>query len=190
MSEPAESLWRRWGRSRDLRRRSLCCLSRSASPTSCCARAGTRSRTACCGTRGRRVSRRSLRRPGRRPRARVSSRAMFCLQSTAPGSDDSRGHRIPASRSRRHPPRIYAPSPRVATSVGRLARTDDRAAGDLFRARRRRSLHAARGRVGAAPPAARSGDAALFLAVRRVLRLLHVLVQRSVRSARLGVLLG
>ena len=37
---------------------------------------------------------------------------------------------------------------------------------------------------------ARPGDAAFLLAVRRVLRRLHVLVQRSVRSARLDVLLG
>ena len=37
---------------------------------------------------------------------------------------------------------------------------------------------------------ARSGDTAFLLAVRRVLRRLYVLVQRSVRSARLGVLLG
>src|SRR5258705_310704 len=46
----------------------------------------------------------------------------------------------------------------------------------------------AAGTAGAA--AARSGDAALLLAVRRLLRRLHVLLQRPVRSSRLGVLLG
>ena len=38
--------------------------------------------------------------------------------------------------------------------------------------------------------AARSGDAAFLLAVRRVLRGVHVLVQRPPRPAGLGVLLG
>ena len=36
----------------------------------------------------------------------------------------------------------------------------------------------------------RSGDAAFLLAVRRVLRRVHVLVQRPVRPARLDLLLG
>ena len=47
--------------------------------------------------------------------------------------------------------------------------------------------------VGACGPAAaprRSGDAPFLLAVRRLLRGLHVLVQRPARSARLGLLLG
>src|SRR5262249_14973858 len=42
----------------------------------------------------------------------------------------------------------------------------------------------------ARPATERSGDIALLLAVRGVFRRLHVLLQRTARSARLGVLLG
>ena len=51
-------------------------------------------------------------------------------------------------------------------------------------------VHVAGRRVGPPAAAARSGDAAFLLAVRRVLRRVHVLVQRPVRSPRLDVLLG
>ena len=61
---------------------------------------------------------------------------------------------------------------------------------DVLRARGGRPVYAARRRVGPASTPARSGHAAFFLAVRRVLRRVHVLVQRPVRSTRLDVLLG
>ena len=60
----------------------------------------------------------------------------------------------------------------------------------LLRAGRGRHLHAARRRGGARAPAHRSGHAAFLLAVGRLLRPVHVLVQRPARSRRLGVLLG
>ena len=72
----------------------------------------------------------------------------------------------------------------------RIAPVPDRFARALFPPRRRRHLHAAgrRRRAPAAP--ARSGHAAFLLALRRVLRRVHVLVQRPARSSRLGLLLG
>ncbi len=65
-----------------------------------------------------------------------------------------------------------------------------RTGGALFRPRRGRHLHAARRRRRPAAAPARSGDAALLLAVGRLLRRLHLLVQRPSRSPRLGLLLG
>ena len=61
---------------------------------------------------------------------------------------------------------------------------------DVFRPRGGRFVYAAGRRVGPPAAAARSGDAAFLLALRRVLRCVHLLVQRSVRSPRLDVLLG
>ena len=90
----------------------------------------------------------------------------------------------------RHAPHLHARPSRHAT--GHRSGTGGRAAGqlDVLRARGGGAVHAARRRVGAPEAAARSGDAAFLLAVRRLLRRIHLLVQRPVRSARLGVLLG
>ena len=62
--------------------------------------------------------------------------------------------------------------------------------GALLRARGGRHLHAAGRRRGAAAPAARPGDAAFLLAVRRVLRRRSPSRSAAARSARLGLLLG
>ena len=61
---------------------------------------------------------------------------------------------------------------------------------DVLRAGSRRPVHLAGRRVGSCSTAPGSGDAALLLVVRGVLRRLHVLVQRPVRSIGLDVLLG
>ena len=53
---------------------------------------------------------------------------------------------------------------------------------DVFRPRGRGTFHAARRRVRAPAASGRSGDAAFLLALRRVLRRIHVLVHRPARS--------
>ena len=96
----------------------------------------------------------------------------------------------PAPGPRGHAPLVHARPAGIAAGARRLARAGEPPDVDVLRARGGRALHAARRRLGPAAPAARSGDAAFLLAVRRLLRRVHVLVQRSVRSARLDVLLG
>ena len=71
-----------------------------------------------------------------------------------------------------------------------VARRPRRAPRALLRPGGGRDLHAVRRLHGAAAADARSGLAALLLAVGRLLRRLRVLLQRPVRSARLGLLLG
>ena len=85
-------------------------------------------------------------------------------------------HRAPAERAR-------GTRDRAGAAVARQHRA-------LLRARRRRDLHAAGRRGRAVSPAGRRSNAPFLLAVPRVLRGVHVLVQRPARSARLGVLLG
>ena len=127
---------------------------------------------------------------GRRD-APASSRATCCSRSTARRSRRRRTSSSTSTRSREGTRLAYTLL-RLGTqqALARLAGARAARRLDVLRARRGRPLHAARRRVGAAAPSARSGDAALLLAVRRVLRRVHLLVQRPVRSARLGLLLG
>ena len=94
------------------------------------------------------------------------------------------------AQRRRHPALLHDRPSRRAAGTRRHAGAVAARQPDVLRAGGRRPLHAARRRVRAAAPSRRSGDAAFLLAVRRVLRRVHVLVQRSVRSARLDLLLG
>ena len=123
-------------------------------------------------------------------RAGIERGDLLLAVNGAPIRDASRRRRIPAHRPARHAPHLHARPSRHAAS--NRSRAGGRAAGqlDVLRARGGRAVHAARRRVGAPEAAARSGDAAFLLAVRRLLRRVHLLVQRAVRSPRLGVLLG
>ena len=98
-----------------------------------------------------------------------------------------------AARGRARARRCATPccgSARAKSIDVRIAPIPERPGRALLPAGRRRHLHAAGRRRRAAAPAARSGDAALLLAGGRLLRRLHVLVQRPARSSRLGLLLG
>ena len=93
--------------------------------------------------------------------------------------------------ARRRASFLHAVAARLARSHQRRADADaERRRALLLRAGGRRHLHAARRRRGARAPADRSGDAAFLLAVGRVLRRVHLLVQRPPRPRRLGLLLG
>src|SRR5262249_61129636 len=98
--------------------------------------------------------------------------------------------RASASTPSRTPPRLHAAQARHAPGARGIARAGAARELALFRAGSSRMVPAARRRVGSAAPSPRSGDAALLLALRCLLRRLHVLVQRSVRSAGLDLLLG
>ena len=76
----------------------------------------------------------------------------------------------------------------TADRSSRRSRADSNALYYVLAARRHLHADCRRGRTAA--PAGRPGDAAFLLAVPRVLRRVHVLVQRAARSARLGLLLG
>ena len=123
----------------------------------------------------------------RRPSAPGSAPATCCWRSTA--SRSSRRDDVVE-----HPARARSAATRstytvlAAADAARLLdaspsrRFPSGARGALLRARGGRHLHAARRRRGAAAPAGQSGDAALLLAVGRVLRRARVLVQRPARS--------
>ena len=170
-----------------------CCDARRAwaSRTSSCAPSGTRSRTACSGAPRRKASPPS--RSRRVPPATwpACSAATSCSRSTARPS-----RRRPTSSSisiaGTQGTRLSYTLVRLGTqqALRGLARAGQPPVVDVLRARGGRSVHAAGRRVGSPAAAARSGDAAFLLAVRRVLRRVHLLVQRTVRSARLDVLLG
>ena len=113
------------------------------------------------------------------------------------------GHRRPDHRSprRRARPPAGGPPRRAARLHAARARRPSRRPGDaaadstrcrrpVLRAGGRRHLLASGWRHRAHQTAHRSGDAALLLAVGRVLRRLHVLVLWPPRPRRLGVLLG
>ena len=159
-------------------------------------------RDACAVARGRRrraLGRARRRRDGARGRAgSAGARAPASQRGRRPARGQRRaGARrrptssstsIAAARARGSPTRCCGSATRQALDVSLAPATPRRL--DVLRARGGRPLHAAGRRVGPAAPAARSGDAAFLLAVRRVLRRVHVLVQRPVRSARLDLLLG
>ena len=124
-------------------------------------------------------------------RAGIQARRRAAGRQRRAGANAGRGHRVPAprqARARGSPIRSCAWAPRQALEVSLAAA--GRPASMYFVLAAVGPLHAAGRRVGPAPAPARSGDAAFLLALRRVLRRLHVLVQRAVRSSRLDVLLG
>ena len=166
----------------------------SASPTSPRAPRFTRWRTACCGRRRPRASSpRTIAAGDAGRRASGCSAATCCWRSTT-----SRSRRCPTSLRRLQRGEAGADPPLHGSAARARARWSTcgsprfRAApGALyFLLAARRHLHAARRRRRAPAAPARSGDAALLLAVGRLLRRVHLLVQRPARSARLDLLLG
>ena len=156
-----------------------------------CARGCTRSKTACSGRRGPKGVTAVEVAPGSAAATAGIQRGDVLL-----AVNGARSRRAPTSSSTSTRPAKARGSPTRCCGSA-IQQCPRRVAGavappgvDVLRAGGRRPLHAAGRRVGPAAPAARSGDAAFLLAVRRVLRRVHVLVQRSVRSPRLGLLLG
>ena len=135
-----------------------------------------RGRAGYAGRRGRDPSRRSAARDRRSPEYRRSPMSSAVLHASGRRSETLRYTTLRLGT-------------REVIDV-RVAPVPTRSRRALLRARGRRDLHAPRGRGGQAAAAARSGHASLLLARRRVLRRLHLLIQRAARPARLGVLLG
>ena len=130
------------------------------------------------------------RRVGRR-RAPASAGRRAARGQRRAGRDAGRRRRVSASQRTKARGSSYTLLRLgIAAGARRHARAGAARRLDVLRARRRRPLHAAGRRVGAAAAAARSGDAAFLLAVRRVLRRRSRSRSTAVRSARLDVLLG
>ena len=182
------------GRARFCRSSRRCCCSRWASPTSSSARRPTKSKTACCGSSAAPASL-PPKSPADPPPRRRACAPGDMLLAVDGGARHRRANQVlvaaveRAGRAIATPTRCCGSAAREVAEVA-LAPLPSGAGGALLRARGGRHLHAARRRRGAHAPALRSGDAALLLACGRVLRHVHLLVHRPLRSRRLVLLLG